>query len=182
MGGTSSKSIKISSGNNVGCETRFDQVGWCEHHGQFVDRSNIVATQRYIRWRHPWFGAATAKPPIWTGTETLAQLATFADALTILCCQAITENDDFWQSIVANCAFIALHHKNQRIALAAKHHIVLHQQHTRLQKTRLTKSWHSDPSRQPKQSARHPFRKHRDDPMIQNDNDNDNDDDEDAII
>lgn len=69
----------------------FDQGAWCRQHAPSVDKTDVNATFAYVKRNHPLFGCAKMPPPTLTGRESTEDLSNLADAVTVLCCDAVAE-------------------------------------------------------------------------------------------
>ncbi len=121
----------------------FDQAAWCADalRAWHVDSSDVQRTFRYVVSNHPLHGCATAVPPLLNGRETDRELARFADAVTILCCEAVGDDSfgaqpepaldtpakllEINATGVANMAHVAIHHTSPDVRQRAAHALTL---------------------------------------------------------
>jgi hypothetical protein len=128
--------------NNSQIADNFDQEAWCNQHRQSINPDDVMATFKFVKWRHPLFGCAKNIMPVLNGHESDADLAKLADAVTVLCveqvgieCFAENKQDLLTNDLstlnttaIGNLAYVALNHSNKNIKNKASARLLLWRQ------------------------------------------------------
>jgi hypothetical protein len=103
-----------------------NNVAWAEENKNRVDVKKIDKTFGFVLTHHPLHGLARRQMPKLTGTESTEELAKLADAVTVLCVEAVgsTQNTSSADETtfsrmnatgVGNLAYCALKHSDEEI-------------------------------------------------------------------
>lgn len=106
-----------------------DNEKWVEEHKEHLFPNDYKKTQNYVFNNHPNHGEVAYCWEHWKGDETIEQLAARANAITRVCYELLGNNawkrgDPYeWKikgdmavgDLIADKAFIALHHSNPQI-------------------------------------------------------------------
>jgi len=109
-----------------------DNEQWVRQHSIFLDANNIELSFNYIKKNHPLVGCSRRVFPALTAIDTIEQLASYADAVTVACVERLgteqmpnlislkkAEIKNWNHTGVGNLAYIAIHHSTKKIRTQA---------------------------------------------------------------